>query len=321
MTPEEKAKAYNEALERASKLRFQNPFDTVSQMVEYIFPELKESEDERIRKWIIDDIIYNMDNEPLNNSEYKKEAEKAISWLEKQGQQKPTLPKWKYKKDNTPLLRDSIILNKYGCVAKSPSGAIVSDAWVLDYDELTKLPKEEITKQGENPQGKSALEAANEEKVDNANKVEPKFHQGDWITNGYDTWKIVEVKPLDYILQSQDGNMVDDTISYVDGMFDSFTVQDANDGDVLYLQHDGEEHIIIYKGIVKERFRTFVSAYCAYNCIVDDFCFADVSKYGDIAYGGIMPATKEQRDLLFKKMKDAGYEWSDKDRKLIKIVK
>jgi hypothetical protein len=81
-------KKYKEVIERASKLIVQNPYDTVSQMMEYLFPELKESEDERIRKWIIDDIRYNMNNEPLNNSEYKKEAEKAIAWLEKQGEQK-----------------------------------------------------------------------------------------------------------------------------------------------------------------------------------------------------------------------------------------
>lgn len=49
--------------------------------------ELKESDDEKIRRWIIDDIRYNMNNEPLNNSEYKKKAEKAIAWLEKQGEQ------------------------------------------------------------------------------------------------------------------------------------------------------------------------------------------------------------------------------------------
>ena len=53
LTIEEKAKAYDEAIERASKLRVQNPFDTVSQMMEHIFPELKESEDERIRKALI----------------------------------------------------------------------------------------------------------------------------------------------------------------------------------------------------------------------------------------------------------------------------
>ena len=49
--------------------------------------ELKESDDEKIRRWIIDDIRYNMNNEPLNNSEYKKKAEKAIAWLENQGEQ------------------------------------------------------------------------------------------------------------------------------------------------------------------------------------------------------------------------------------------
>lgn len=152
MTEKEKAKAYDEAIERAKELYGNG-------ITEEIFPELKEDNDEKIRRWIIDDIRYNMNNEPLNNSEYKKKAEKAIAWLETQGEQKPTLPKQKYKKDNTPLLRDSIILNKYGGVAKSPSGAIVSDALVLDYDELAKLPKEE--------------------------KIEPKFKVGDKITNSF----------------------------------------------------------------------------------------------------------------------------------------
>ena len=64
-------------------------------------------------------------------------------------------------------------------------------------------------------------------------KVEPKFKVGDWITNGDYTWKIVEVKPLDYILQSQDGNIVDDSISHVDEQFHSFTIQDAKNGDVI----------------------------------------------------------------------------------------
>ena len=78
MTEKEKAKAYDEAIERAKKLYGDG-------IAEGIFPELKESEDDRIRKWIIDDIRYNMNNEPLNNSEYKKKAEKAIDWLENQG--------------------------------------------------------------------------------------------------------------------------------------------------------------------------------------------------------------------------------------------
>lgn len=63
-------------------------------VLETLYPELKESESEKIRKWIIDDIRYNMNNEPLNNSEYKKKAEKAIAWLEKQDEQKPIISKF-----------------------------------------------------------------------------------------------------------------------------------------------------------------------------------------------------------------------------------
>lgn len=83
---EEKAKRYDEALAKAKEIYQRGYY--ISGDVESIFPELKESEDEKIIKWIIDDIRYNMDNEPLNNSEYKKKAEKAIAWLEKQGEQK-----------------------------------------------------------------------------------------------------------------------------------------------------------------------------------------------------------------------------------------
>ena len=79
MTDKEKAKAYDEAIERARKLYGNG-------ITEEIFHELKESEDEEIRRWIIDDIKFNISNEPLNNSEYKKKAEKAIAWLEKQGE-------------------------------------------------------------------------------------------------------------------------------------------------------------------------------------------------------------------------------------------
>ena len=53
------------------------------------------------------------------------------------------LPRWRYKKGGTgPVLHDCIVLNKYGCIGKSPSGALLGDVWTLEYDELAKLPKE-----------------------------------------------------------------------------------------------------------------------------------------------------------------------------------
>lgn len=54
------------------------------------------------------------------------------------------LPKWRYKKGGTgPILHDCLVLNKYGCIGKSPSGALLGNVWILEYDELAKLPKED----------------------------------------------------------------------------------------------------------------------------------------------------------------------------------
>ena len=75
--------AYHKATEEQKALP-ENMFGKEMFQPKEIFPELKESDDEKIRKWIIDDIRYNINNEPLNNSEYKKKAEKAIAWLENQ---------------------------------------------------------------------------------------------------------------------------------------------------------------------------------------------------------------------------------------------
>ena len=85
---EEKAKAYDSIIEKANKMHSEN-CEACKACIEELIPDLVESEDEKIRKWIIDDITFNMNNEPLHNSEYRKKAEKAIAWLEKQAEQKP----------------------------------------------------------------------------------------------------------------------------------------------------------------------------------------------------------------------------------------
>jgi len=82
-------KAYKEALERMkSWARGEHPecFSEAKKAAEFIFPELKESEDEKIRKSLID-LIKGIDswNYFLGIS-----REQMISWLEKQGEQKPS---------------------------------------------------------------------------------------------------------------------------------------------------------------------------------------------------------------------------------------
>lgn len=82
MTQEEKAKAYDEALKVLHKYDGANIMFSQS-LKEEMFPELKEeSDDEKIRKWIIS----YLDNKALNSGilQEKENIKKAIAWLEKQ---------------------------------------------------------------------------------------------------------------------------------------------------------------------------------------------------------------------------------------------
>lgn len=77
-------KKYENALERCKKaFNFNNlaySHEEIRERLECVFPELKKSEDERIREELIRDIDIAM---PLET------AQRYIAWLEKQGEQKP----------------------------------------------------------------------------------------------------------------------------------------------------------------------------------------------------------------------------------------
>lgn len=229
---------YKEALERAKEKRdeykrLDGEESFVPSDIEYIFPELRESEDESIRKEMIDflkETIENVGESPniwtMNN------AKKWLAWLEKQGRQKPS------------------------------------------------------------------------------DKIEPKFKIGDWITNGEYTWKVIDIKPLDYLLQSQNGDVVDDTISYVDEEFHLWTIQDAKDGDVLMANAP-----FIFNGNLEGGIGC-PGAHCGINTLGK----FQIPKYQEHWTGHTTtPATKEQRDLLFKKMEEVGYEWDTEKKELKKI--
>lgn len=83
---EEKAKAYNEALERAKSVIEQNPLmEYLKKGIEYIFPELKESEDEKIRKVLIDYFKRYKEHEECGiKTFYGIPTDDILAWLEKQ---------------------------------------------------------------------------------------------------------------------------------------------------------------------------------------------------------------------------------------------
>ena len=302
---EEKAKAYDKALERARKLK-EDPTsvfydyspsegDTVA---DYIFPELKESEDEEIRIAILNYLKKMWGN--CKDHICGIHVEDAIAWLEKQGELKS---KDGYTFNSIPRLLEMIEpTDKAKAYCQKLIDSLLQEGYATDAKIVSDCLKQ---MNGE----KIAMATMDEQK----NRVEPKFHEGDWITNGDYTWKIVEVMPLDYTLQSQDGNtIVDDTISYVDEQFHSFTVKDAKDGDVL----SNGKMIVIFKELEVPEYKQHIIAYAGLDAdgdiqITDGTWTLGIDK--------AKPATKEQCGLLFTKMREAGYEWDAEKKKLIKI--
>lgn len=186
---EEKAKAYDNALEIAKGLYAKDAPDSLH--LERMFPQLKESEDERIRKSLID---------MLKNDE--KHYLKEIAWLEKQGEQKQETSYLKFDFDDILALQccmetaEKVTEDKELYKKLQNLHSRLHDAyWLEKQGEQKQDPCEHCndrrlnchnfpcTKKKAFEQGKSALEVINEEKVDNANKVEPKFKDGDVLNS------------------------------------------------------------------------------------------------------------------------------------------
>ena len=209
MTQEEKARAYDEALERAKNEwsnNLDNAYKNYRGRLEIIFPELAESEDERIRKAIL-----NYMKKVWGNSQDDVcgvHVEDAIAWLEKQ----------------------------------KSVGEIVSrckNSWYNEgkiQGQIEGLSDEEKYQQGWH----DALEKQSEKK--SIDKVETKFNAGDWITNGENVWQIDEVKTENYLLIDSEGILFAEEIATIDSEFHLWTIQDARNGDVLSINwHDDDD--------------------------------------------------------------------------------
>ena len=116
MTTEEKAKAYDEALIKGSRLW--ECGEITRENYEYIFPELKESEDEKMIR-IIEDAICTNEAQQLVRTKYGLELSNLADWLEKQHEKKSddiqSIEERAYQvfpddgDENTPLYRQAFI--------------------------------------------------------------------------------------------------------------------------------------------------------------------------------------------------------------------
>jgi len=166
------------------------------------------------------------------------------------------------------------------------------------------------------------LEKQGEKKYDD--KVEPKFEikKGKWYvcTQTFTLkGKIVVIKGQTY-QSNQDGIIEgEDEWIFVDKLdgkavnyFKPWTIQDAKDGDVLEFGDHGRLVVGIVSYVNKTTGKVDVS------CLLENNNFK-VGNYYNLDTVKPHPATKEQSDLLFQKMKEAGYKWDNEKKELKKI--
>lgn len=149
------------------------------------------------------------------------------------------------------------------------------------------------------------------------NKVEPKFHKGDWIAHNIAdfTFKIVGVGSYGYTVLNKKGHTW--TVSFSNEWdYHLWSIKDAKDGDILAFKNNIPGIIIC-----KSPTNYDTKSYCRclnYNNDCYGSCFI---KYEESGWDStlLFPATKEQHDILFQKMKDAGYKWDAEKKELEKI--
>lgn len=373
MTTEEKAKRYDE-ISKEVKDFFdgkQKMYSDVEQTLNYLFSELRESEDERIRKDIlafirregqhIDKYEWHKWIEWLEKlKDFDKQLEKAhkaneekhsIIWHnidEKPEEMREILCEWKssyttwhevgfyHKDDNSFWEGEREITNVIRWIytdelskqlSQNKEYTFKSIPRLLDMIEPTDKAKSYCKKLIDTLQTEGyvtdakivsdCLKQMNGEKVGMATmdeeKQSPKFHKGDWITNGIETVQIIGYD-IDYGYQVDcKGNLQHRDTDIIEKEYHLWSISDAKDGDVLACC---DNKPFIFKGFFDLNFPNCLAAYCGVT-LENQFGHCNGKTFW--TNQDVKPATKEQCNLLFQKMHEAGYEW-DAEKKELKEI-
>ena len=292
-------------------------------------------EDDKIRKHLIS-LVKNWDKDGIFSkyTSNPEEIKQILAWLEKQGEKKSI---W-HNEDEEPK-RGSLIL----LIMQSGTPIVdkVKPNYTFSHGERWAYIDDLLEKEGEKPQSKSALEAIKEEEkefdekkyakdwlekngghtykvepkfnVDNADKYEPKFHEGDWTVSNLDgkARQISEVHFDEYnsyyVVNGMPVNLEE-----FDRRHRFWTIKDAKDGDVI---SDGEI-IVIFKHFEEPSYKQHIVAYIGLDTngniqITDDTWQLGVDK--------AHPATKEQRNTLMKAMINVGWQFDFEKKELNNI--
>jgi hypothetical protein len=296
---------YEKALANARKLYNEaKAIGYTSDMEDYetIFPELAESKDKKMKQ----ELIKYFTGWQTDNLFRGYTAEEWIAWIEKQGAQK-YIPKYK--------IGDYVKNTNY---KGEPIYEIVymdKECYICEYRGKEKMGDKAVMHFSfDNPYLRLVQKPAD--------TVEPKFHKGDWAVSNLDgkARQISEVH-FDkynsyYVVNGKSVNLEE-----YDRLHHLWTIQDAKDGDILFQDLMGGK-TFIYNGINPDMaiLYSFIISndgkdVLPYHIGKPNTGIGNIEENKNIIY----PATKEQRDFLFQKMKETGYEWDADKLELKKI--
>jgi len=322
---------------------------SVRTALDTVIPELKDSEDEKIRKHIV---TFIMEAEKMGDA--PEECAKWLAWLEKQGRESKKVSIWKHWKDGIAGNEEGklIFLTKVGNTYNLSSCL----SFECDYIELSELDnllseKQDEHKPADSVEPKFKVKYAGDEynvfyvkdyvgvtyygiedepnhidyvkaedceiisEQKQTDNVKPKFNEHEWIIHqGTDNvYQVVAIVNNQYQLR-YGNNYTTQYCEDVDKCARSWDVtKDAKDGDVLVASDDS---IFIFKGIVNHGCKYYIAL-----TDIDTIKINDKSEHCWESVTAVHPATEEQRNTLMKAIVDAGYIFDVYNKELKKIIK
>lgn len=332
-------KKYEESLSAAKKLIKNDPDHILYEDdIRNLFSELKESEDEKIRNEIIahiKDQQYSFISAPDCRDEYEEEEYNRynswIDWLEKHKE------RTEYPTEVIENAVSALHLRNNGMPEEEARDIVNSIVSIINPEHWPQYGykgkpfitpdaiREGMTKYGITQYQldnwlKKYINVVNSERT-KTKEIEPKFRVGDWlirkdiVTNPS---HIVDIKKPYYYL-TEAGSFI---LFEEQGKYRSWALSDAKDGDILCAYQCNEpKTIFINKGEPK---KNYALMYYVYYSIMNTTLSTDDTP-GCISYAigfngcvDIRPATNAQRNVLYKKLYEYGYEWDETNHNLIK---
>lgn len=145
-----------------------------------------------------------------------------------------------------------------------------------------------------------------------------KFKKNEWIINlvdpKYNPDKIIEINNATgcYVIQN-DYAVFEYTFDRVENNYRLWSINDAHNGDVLYIEEKNSIWFILFKNLYENG---IIHAHYSWCLNTDGKYEDDENGWGKINdCTKISPVSKELKDLFFKTLKDI-YVWDDKKKEL-----